>query len=167
MAEGGAVEGGVSAAALAAEGAAARGTGEGSAAEVPSSFSVPNQGGGANAINADANAIADILSLLPIVEVVIGFGSSDPNAEEAAEAAAREEEAGGRAGGGEVTGGKVLPWERLGRSLNPPLAGGDAGQVGGPGAEVFLWYRRGVEDDSLSWSSHSLAVRRETTCLVQ
>lgn len=90
---------------------------------------------------------------LPIGEVVIGFGSSDPNEEEAADIVERE-----RAGGGREDGGREREpprtWERLDRSLNPA----SNSETGGGGAAVFLWFRRGSEDDSQSWSSHSLEV---------
>lgn len=110
------------------------------------------------------------LPLLPISEVVVGFGSSDLNAEEEAETAERklvtsgerEEEREKE----ERSGNKCAPrvWERLERSLNPPttLVGAGSGNEKQPGGvAVFLWYRRynGSEDESLSWSSHSLAVR--------
>lgn len=101
---------------------------------------------------------------LPISEVVIGFGSTDPNVEEAAQAA--EKDRGGADGGATATGDKreILPWERLDRSLNP-AAVGELGDGQGREAAVFLWYRRGSEDESLSWSSHSLGVREDIRIL--
>ena len=91
--------------------------------------------------------------LLPIGEVVIGFGSSDPNVEEEAEIAERESAAGGQDAGAQERKSR-LAWERLDRSLDPA-----ASTDGGGGGAVFLWFRRGSDDDSLSWSSHSLEVK--------
>lgn len=91
--------------------------------------------------------------ILPIGEVVIGFGSSDPNEEEEAEMAERERAGEGREGGGRERE-PLRTWERLGRSLNPA----SDSETGDGGAAVFLWFRRGSEDDSQSWSSHSLEV---------
>lgn len=101
--------------------------------------------------------------LLPLSEVVIGFGAADPNVEDAAELAAAEAaEKEGRAadaGGADAGRRRVRtrrPWERLGRSLNPGVEAGTEDSSEGDG--VFLWYRRGSEDESLPWSSSSLTV---------
>lgn len=109
--------------------------------------------------------------VLPIGEVVVAFGSSDPNVEEATEAAEQERAAGAVDGaGGEGRGveeRRVVPvWERLDRSLNPSAAvaaeddGGGQQQQGG-GSAVFLWFRRVSEEEPLSWSAHSLTVRQK------
>lgn len=91
--------------------------------------------------------------LMPIGEVVIAFGSSDPNVEEATEVA--EQERAAAAGEGTQERRAVRVWERLDRSLNPSAA---ATTESGGGLEVFLWFRRVSEEEPLSWSAHSLAV---------
>ncbi|CAM9701683.1 unnamed protein product, partial [Hapterophycus canaliculatus] len=112
--------------------------------------------------------------VLPIGEVVVAFGSADPNAEEVAEIEEQERAAAAAAaaaasgaremGGGVVERRPVRVWERLDRSLNPSaVAGGERG--GGQqqkhqqdGSAVFLWFRRVSEEEPLSWSAHSLMV---------
>ncbi|CBJ30122.1 conserved unknown protein [Ectocarpus siliculosus] len=107
--------------------------------------------------------------VLPIGEVVVAFGSSDPNVEEATEAAEQERAAGAVDGaggeGGSVEERRVVRvWERLDRSLNPSTAvaaeddGGGQQQQQGGGSAVFLWFRRVSEEEPLSWSAHSLTV---------
>lgn len=93
--------------------------------------------------------------VMPIGEVVIAFGSADPNVEEATEVAEQERAA---AGGGEGTEEQraVRVWERLDRSLSPSAA---ATTEDRGGSAVFLWFRRVSEEEPLSWSAHSLAVR--------
>lgn len=103
--------------------------------------------------DADNEQTPEAQRLVPIGEVVIGFGSIDPNEEEQAEMAERERASGGREGGGRERE-PLRTWERLGRSLNPA----SDSETGDGGAAVFLWFRRGSEDDSQSWSSHSLEV---------
>lgn len=105
-----------------------------------------------------------ISPLLPLSEVVVGFGPADPNAEDTAELAAAEAaEKEGRAsdaGGSDARRRRVRtrrPWERLGRSLNPEAESADT-EDSGKAEGVFLWYRRGTEDESLPWSSSSLTV---------
>lgn len=104
---------------------------------------------------------AETIAPLPIGEVVVAFGSSDPNVEEAE--IARQQERGGASEDGGEGKGSVRVWERLERSLDPAAAvvvvERDHGGEPQGGAAVFLWYRRGSEDDSGSWSSHSLKVR--------
>lgn len=103
---------------------------------------------------------AETSAPLPIGEVVVAFGSSDPNVEEAE--IIRQQERGGASENGGGGKGSVRVWERLERSLDPAameVVGGDRGGEPQGGAAVFLWYRRGSEDDSGSWSSHSLKVR--------
>lgn len=101
--------------------------------------------------------------LLPLSEVVVGFGSADPNEEDAAELAAAEaaekesDESGtvkGGGVGGRGRGRTRRPWERLNRSLNPAAEEANEGRDGA----VFLWYRRGMADESLPWSSTLLTV---------
>lgn len=93
-------------------------------------------------------------TLVPIGEVVVAFGNiSDPNVAGAAERAVEGGE-NGETGSRE----EHRVWERLDRSLNPGAGPGD------PGA-VFLWYRRGSEDESEHWSSRSLSVSRLHTTL--
>lgn len=102
-------------------------------------------------------------TVLPIGEVVVAFGSSDPNVEEARELAEQERLSGsGRGGNGTEEGRVVRVWERLERSLNPS-ATADAKDSSGEGGDsaVFLWFRRVSEEEPLSWSPHSLAVRGE------
>ncbi|CAM9482017.1 unnamed protein product [Scytosiphon promiscuus] len=109
--------------------------------------------------------------VLPISEVVVAFGSADPNAEEAAEIAEQERVAAAAAGvkgmgGGAAEERAVRVWEKLDRSLNPPgPAGGESGegrqeqrQRDQDGSAVFLWFRRVSEEEPLSWSAHSLTV---------
>lgn len=103
---------------------------------------------------------AETSAPLPIGEVVVAFGSSDPNVEEAE--VIRQQERGGASENGGEGKGSVRVWERLERSLDPAameVVGSDSGGEPQGGAAVFLWYRRGSEDDSGSWSSHSLKVR--------
>lgn len=103
--------------------------------------------------------------VLPIGEVVVAFGSSDPNVEEAVEIAEQERAAAAAGSGRRGVGTKeqrvVRVWERLERSLNPSATADakDSGQGGG--SAVFLWFRRVSEEEPLSWSAHSLTVRVE------
>ena len=94
--------------------------------------------------------------VMPIGEVVIAFGSSDPNGEEATEVAEQERAAVTAGGEGTEERRPVRVWERLDRSLSPSAA---ATTESGGGSEVFLWFRRVSEEEPLSWSAHSLAVR--------
>lgn len=61
----------------------------------------------------------------------------------------------------------VRVWEKLDRSLNPAAAargeGGEGQQQQQDGSAVFLWFRRVSEEEPLSWSAHSLTVRRKGT----
>lgn len=92
--------------------------------------------------------------LVPLGEVVIAFGEeSDPNVAEAAEQAAAALAAGEQDGETAPAEAACLPWERLNRSLNPGARAGEAGAV-------FLWYRRGSDDDTEHWSAQSLVVSR-------
>ena len=92
--------------------------------------------------------------VMPIGEVVIAFGSSDPNVKEATEVA--EQERAAAVGGGTEERRAARVWERLDRSLSPPAAG--ATEIDGR-SEVFLWFRRVSQEEPLSWSAHSLGVR--------
>eukprot|EP00752_Nemacystus_decipiens_P004045 g3704.t1 len=92
--------------------------------------------------------------VMPIGEVVVAFGSSDPNLEEATEIA-EQERAAAAAGEGPEELRAVRVWERLDRSLNPSATG--MTESGGD-SDVFLWFRRVSEEEPLSWSAHSLAV---------
>lgn len=103
--------------------------------------------------------------MLPIGEVVVAFGSSDPNVEEAREIAEQERAAAAGSGGGRNGTEErraVRVWERLERSLNP-FATADTKNSSGQGGDsaVFLWFRRVSEEGPPSWSPHSLAVRGE------
>lgn len=98
-------------------------------------------------------AAEDDGSVMPIGDVVIAFGSSDPNAEEAK--VAKQERAAAGVDGTEQRR-VVRVWERLDRSLSPSTA--TTTEDGGESA-VFLWFRRVSEEEPLSWSAHSLAVR--------
>ena len=106
--------------------------------------------------------------MMPIGEVVVAFGSSDPNVEEAAEVAEQDRAAlandpGGGRGVGAGERRAVRIWERLERSLSPPAGDGhlqqQQQQQQGGGLPAFLWFRRVSEEEPLSWSAHSLAVR--------
>lgn len=95
--------------------------------------------------------------MIPIGEVVVAFGKSDPNDEDALElaaAVAAEKERSGEEAGAGAQARKRRPWERLERSLNPGVEAGKEDVASG----VFLWYRRGSEDAPLPWSSRSLTV---------
>lgn len=101
--------------------------------------------------------------MLPIGEVVVAFGSSDPNGEEAVEIA-EQERAAAVAGSGRRVGGTeersmVRVWERLERSLNPSATTDTKDSGDGSGSAVFLWFRRVSEEVSLSWSAHTVTVR--------
>lgn len=121
--------------------------------------SVPERTDNESDTTSDPAPSEPVLPLLPLGEVVIGFGASDPNVAEAAERGAEvaTTAAGGkkeRARASEDDGKMRRLWERLDRSLNP----GAGGRAGGEAGAVFLWYRRGSEDESQPWSSRSLAV---------
>eukprot|EP00903_Cladosiphon_okamuranus_P019913 g18301.t2 len=106
------------------------------------------EGGEIHAVEGDGG-------VMPIGEVVVAFGSSDPNVEEATEVAEQERAAATAAGEGTEERRAVRVWERLDRSLSPPaVATTQSGRV----SEVFLWFRRVSEEQPLSWSAHSLAV---------
>lgn len=93
--------------------------------------------------------------VMPIGEVVIAFGTSDPNVEEATEVAEQERAAAAVAGGGSAEERRaVRVWERLDRSLSPSATTADDDGE----SAVFLWFRRVSEEEPLSWSAHSLAV---------
>ncbi len=137
------------------------------ASQTPSSDKLDLDGMQDGAPAAAAGVDTDVM---PIGEVVVAFGSADPNVEEAAEiaeqdrAAVATDQGGGQAGGaGERR--AVRVWERLDRSLSPPAAdvmeGGDGQQQQeqGGGLPAFLWFRRVSEEEPLSWSAHSLTVR--------
>ena len=105
-------------------------------------------------VEGGAPAAEDEDGVMPIGEVVIAFGSSDPNVEEATQVA--EQERAAAAGGGTEERRVVRVWERLDRSLSPSAT---ATTESGGGSEAFLWFRRVSEEEPLSWSAHSLAVR--------
>lgn len=98
--------------------------------------------------------------VMPIGEVVVAFGSSDPNVEEATEVAEQERAAVTAGGEGTEERRAVRVWERLDRSLSPSAA---TTMESGEWSEVFLWFRRVSEEEPLSWSAHSLAVRKLCT----
>lgn len=137
------------------------------ASQTPSSDNLDGMQGGA-----PTAAAGDDIDVMPIGEVVVAFGSADPNAEEAAEIAEQDRVAvatdrgwGQEGGAGERR--AVRVWERLDRSLSPPAADvmedGDGHeqqlQQQGSGLPAFLWFRRVSEEEPLSWSAHSLTVR--------
>lgn len=90
----------------------------------------------------------------PLVDVVVVFGQeSDPNVAEAAEAAEQATTASTPVdkGGKGASRGPQRVWEKLDRSLNPGAMAGDSDAV-------YLWYRRGSDEDSPHCSSRSFSV---------